>query len=102
MKPEKLETAKEIFKDTGVKIKTGRKKHLGAVLGLDRYAKHFIKARIDDWVLETHRLDEIATYEPHAANTALTFGMRHRWSFLMRTLPGIGLLETSRGNSYRP
>lgn len=89
----------------GSKDKDGQKKqqHLGAVLGLVRYAKHFIKARIDEWVLETHKLDEIATFELLAANTALTCGMRHRWNFLMRTLPGSGyLLETSRGNSYRP
>lgn len=80
---------------------------MGAVLGPVRDREHFIKARIDEWVPEIRKLAEIATIEPHTAYTALTFGIRHRWDFLVRTLPGIGRLlgpsnKHSRGNFYRP
>ena len=92
VKPEKLETAKEIFKETQVKVKTGGEKHLGAVLGLADDRELFIKARVEDWVNEMHSLTEMANIEPHAAYTAFTFGIRHRWNFLMRTVPGIGHL----------
>ncbi|XP_063615254.1 uncharacterized protein LOC134788297 [Penaeus indicus] len=94
VKPQKLDLAKEKFKNTDIIIKTGGEKHLGAILGPIHNREKFIKDRVEEWVNEIRRLAKIATIEPHAAYTALTFGIRHRWNYLMRTVPGIGhLLE---------
>lgn len=94
VKPQKLDLAKEKFKNTDITIKTGGEKHLGAILGPMHDREKFIKDRVEEWVNEIRRLAKIATIEPHAAYTALTFGIRHRWNYLMRTVPGIGhLLE---------
>ncbi|XP_042891390.1 uncharacterized protein LOC122265946 [Penaeus japonicus] len=75
-----------------IKIKTDGEKHLGAILGPVHEREKFIKDRVEEWVIEIRRLAKIATIEPHAAYTALTFGIRHRWNFLMRTVPGIAHL----------
>ena len=36
-----------------------------------------------------HRLSEIAKIEPHAAYTAFTHGLKHRYTYAMRTIPNI-------------
>ena len=35
------------------------------------------------------RLAEFAISQPHASYAAFTFGLRHRWTYFMRTLPDI-------------
>ena len=49
-----------------------------------------MNCRVQEWASEIERLAEIAKTQPHAAYTAFTFGMKHRWNFIMRTVPNIG------------
>ncbi|KAG0729430.1 hypothetical protein GWK47_003483 [Chionoecetes opilio] len=48
----------------------------------------------------------MAKTEPHAAYSAFTHGLQHRWSFVKRTIPGISLLlrllEDSIRNTFLP
>ncbi|KAG0720043.1 hypothetical protein GWK47_049303 [Chionoecetes opilio] len=48
----------------------------------------------------------MAKTEPHAAYSAFTHGLQHRWSFVKRTIPGISMLlrplEDSIRNTFLP
>lgn len=46
-------------------------------------------SKVEDWVKEVTRLAEFARSQPQASYAAFTFGLRHRRTYLMRTLPGI-------------
>ena len=41
---------------------------------------------MEDWVGEVTRLTEFARSQPQASYAAFTFGLRHRWTYFMRTL----------------
>ncbi|KAG0727676.1 hypothetical protein GWK47_034152 [Chionoecetes opilio] len=43
----------------------------------------------------------MAKTEPHAAYSAFTHGLQHRWSFVKRTIPGTSLLLRPLENSIR-
>ena len=51
-------------------------------------------------------LSDIARTEPHAAYSAYTHGLQHRWNYVMRTIPGIspllGPLETAIRHTFLP
>lgn len=46
-------------------------------------------SKVEDWVKEVTRLAEFARSQPQASYATFTFGLRHRCTYLMRTLPGI-------------
>ena len=48
--------------------------------------------KVEDWVGEVTRLAEFARSQPQASYAAFTFGLRHRWTYFMRTLPDIETL----------
>jgi len=89
VKPEYLGQAREAFRETNVIIKAGGEKHLGAVLGTTAAREEYITRQVDEWRREVIELAEIAKKEPHSAYTAFTFGIKHKWNFLMRTIPNI-------------
>ena len=41
------------------------------------------------WCEQLEKMSQFAETEPHAAYTALTFGLKHRWTYVMRTTPDI-------------
>ena len=52
------------------------------------------REKVQDWVYQVTRLAEFATSQPQASYVAFTFGLRHRWTYFLRTLPDIvDLLE---------
>ena len=91
VKPEKEGCAKEMFAGTGINITTEGRKHLGAALGSRSYLEH-VGGKVEDWVGEVTRLAEFARSQPQASYAAFTFGLRHRWTYFMRTLPDIETL----------
>ena len=47
-----------------------------------------------NWVSEVTKLAEFALSQPQACYAAYTFGLKHRWTYFLRTLPDIqDLLE---------
>ena len=92
VKPEILEEAQEIFKGTGVNVTAHGKKQLGAVIGSDAYRIEFVEEKIQEWTSQIEVLSEIANTDPHSAYIAYTSVLRHRYTFCMRTIPGIGHL----------
>ncbi|XP_063610335.1 uncharacterized protein LOC134784239 [Penaeus indicus] len=88
VKHEHLDHAKEIFKNSQIIITSGGEKHLGAILGTNSAKAEYVKKQVYKWIHELKLLAQFAEVEPHSAYTAFTFGMKHKWSFLMRTVPG--------------
>ena len=92
VKPEKEGRAEEMFAGTGIYITTEGRRHLGAALGSRSYLEHYVGGKVEDRVGEVTRLAEFARSQPQASYAAFTFGLRHRWTYFMRTLPDIETL----------
>ena len=89
MKPEKELIAKKLFEGTNLKITVTGQRHLGAVIGSNTDKERYVKEKVTEWIKEVRKLSEIAKTEPHAAYTAFTFGLKHKWNYILRTIPGI-------------
>jgi len=89
VKPEHLPAAEEQFHDTGVKVTSQGQRHLGAALGSKNFVEDFVREKVSLWVSELEKLSRIAKYQPQAAHVVYTHGLMHRWTFLMRTVPGV-------------
>ena len=77
-KPEREETAKEVFGETMINITTEGQKHLGAALGSRYYLEEYVVEKVEDWVNQVTNLAGFASSHPQASYTAFTFGLRHR------------------------
>ena len=88
-KPEKEEIIREIFKETEINITTEGKRHLGAVVGSRSYLNEYVNEKVEEWVKEIINLADCATTQPQASYAVYTFGLNHRWTYFLRTLPDI-------------
>ena len=86
VKPRVLELAQELFADTAVQIRTDGYRHLGAVLGTEGYCQQYVQGKVASWCSEVRRLATYATSQPQAAYSALCQGLKHKWSFVARTI----------------
>ena len=89
VKPEKEEIAKETFKGTAINITTQGQKHLGAVVGSRSYLTEYVDEKVEGWIKEVTKLAEFTTTQPQASYAIYTFGLKHRWTYFLRTLPDI-------------
>ena len=89
VKEEKLEEAKRIFKDTGVKITSDGMRHLGAAIGSKTFKDSYVHEKIQEWIDSVERLAKIAITEPQAAFSAFTERLQSRWVFVVRTVPDL-------------
>lgn len=93
-KSEKEELAKAMFDGTAINVSTEGHQHLGAVLGSRKHLEDYVEEKVEDWISQIVRLAEFAQSHPQASYVAYTFGVRHRWTYYLRTLPNIeDLLE---------
>ena len=94
VKPELYNLAIQTFRDSEIVITKEGQRHLGAVIGTQQFKEEYVKNKVAGWVREVTTLSTIAKTEPHAAYTAYTNGLQHRWNYVMRTIPDISpLLE---------
>ena len=83
-----------MFRDTAVNVTTEGHKHLGAVLGSRSFLEEYVGEKVDEWVNEVTKLVDFALSQPQACYASFTFGLRHRCTYFLRTLPDIAeLLE---------
>ncbi|XP_050739099.1 uncharacterized protein LOC127009782 [Eriocheir sinensis] len=101
VKPEHYDHAAETFRGSGVTVTKDGQRHLGAVIGTEVYKKEYVGDKVAEWVKEIEALSAIAKTEPHAAYSAYTHGIQHRWTFLMRTIPGISPLLRPLENAVK-
>ena len=87
--PTKLNQAKEMFTDTQIKFTAEGKIHLGAVIGSEDFHEQYINEKVDEWCTEVEKLAKFAETEPHGAFAACIHGEQHRFTFVLRTIPGM-------------
>ena len=78
-----------MFEGTGVNITTAGKKQLGAAVGSLQFKEVFVGEKVEEWVSQIEVLSKIAAFDPHSAYTAFTSCLRHRYSYIMRTVPDL-------------
>ena len=88
-KPDREDAAREVFANTAINITSEGHKHLGAVLGSRSFLEEYVGEKVEDWVHQVNKLAEFALFQPQASYAAFTFGLRHRWTYSLRTLPDI-------------
>ena len=79
--------ALEIFQGTGVELVVEGVRYLGSAVGEAGFVERFFLSKIEEWKREMVQLSQFAQTEPHAAFTALTHGLRGRYTYILRTLP---------------
>jgi len=87
VKDEFYEEAKTLFPD--VSVTTEGCRYLGSFIGTESGKTKFIQEKCREWTEEIEGLASIARHEPQLAYAAFVYGSSRRWSFLMRTTPGI-------------
>ena len=89
VKEDHMEEAKNQFKDSGVSITPEGRRHLGAAVGTPQFISAYVEQKVAEWVKEVERLSSIAITQLHAAYAAFTHGLKHKWTYLTRTIPNI-------------
>ena len=89
VKTEHLDLAKKVFAGCGIGITTEGKRHLGAAIGSPTFVKHYVSEKVDYWVSCVQKLRVIAKVQPHMAYCAFTHGLVGKWTYFLKTLPGI-------------
>ena len=80
-KPQHVEAAKEIFKDTGIIISTEGERYLRGALGTSSFVHQYVEGKVECWVNE---VSKIVKTQPHAAYAAFTHGLSSKWNYLLR------------------
>ena len=95
VKPEHIDTAKELFADTNISITIDGRKHLGAAIGTDEYRDKYVVERLEKLKGELRLLSRIANIDPQAAYCCFVKGFKNKFSYMMRTIPKISNLLKS-------
>ena len=65
------------------------KKHFGRVIDTNENKNKYIDKKIAEWCKDIEILSIIAATDPQAAFAGLIFGLRHRYTYFIRTIPNI-------------
>ena len=100
VKPDYLEEASHLFKDTDINIVTDGACVLGVPIGSTSFVHSWIADKVKSWVDELTTLSEIALSQPQSVFSALTHGVMSHWSlwdleYLTRRDGKVGKTETS-------
>jgi hypothetical protein len=89
VKPIKEEKARQIFRDTNIKVTTEGRSYLGEYIGSEsgqsKYADELVSSCCDQLTV----LSKIARSEPQAAYTAFVSSFIHKLTYHIRTMPNI-------------
>ncbi|XP_064400133.1 uncharacterized protein LOC135346443 [Halichondria panicea] len=93
-KEKHLSSATTLFANTGVQVTSEGRPYLGAALGTEEFVTSHVQDKVGMWSKVLDKLTVVAETQPHAAHAAFTHGLSNKWSYLTRTIQGIGnLLE---------
>ena len=90
--PAKLDFAKTTFAKYNVTATAEGERHLGAVVGSEQFRVTYIEKKVAGWVEDLKALVQIAEEDPQLAYSAFVKGFSMRWTFIQRTVSGIGHL----------
>ena len=82
--------AAEIFEGSNISIRHTGHRHLGAPLGNTSFKSEYISSLVKEWSGILENLVHHSKTQPHAAYSAFTKGVRHKLTYFMRTIPGLG------------
>ena len=86
---EDLQKAKATFENDGINFTKDGKRHLGDTIGSDQFKAYYASKKVDEWCDEIEVLSNFAKSQPQAAYAALCHGQQHKFSYFMRTIPGM-------------
>ena len=92
MKEEYIEIATKTLQDYNIKITTNGHSHLGPVVGSNEDKEEFVIAKVSEWVKQLEVLTKFAYTESYAVFSNFIHGLRHRYTYFMRTIHGISHL----------
>ena len=90
VKPDQFNSAQKLFNGTNIQISCEGQRHLGAAIGTRSFTKSYVSKKVKMWSEEILTLSSIAETHPHSAYSAFTHSVRHRWSYVMRTIESVG------------
>ena len=106
MKAKKMFQAKKMFANTGVQITAEGSRCLGAAIGSTNFKKDYLMKKVNTWLAELNSLVAIAKSQPQAAYSVFTQGLKHKWSFICRTMKdaatALASLEKALASSLIP
>ena len=91
-KEDYLEQARQKFRNSAIKITTEGHRHLGAVVGNQENKESYVAEKVASWVKEIDMLSNISRTQHHATYSAFIHGLRHRYTYIMRTVPEISAI----------
>ena len=100
IKPEREQVASEFFGDTAINVTIEGHKHLSAAQGSRSFLEEYVGEKVDEWVSEVTKLTDFTISLPQASYAAFTSGLRHRWTYFLRTAL-IGCYKANFWNSFR-
>ena len=84
-KPQHVEAAREIFKDTGIVITTEGERYLGGAIGSPSFVRQLVEQKVDCWRKELEKLGKFTDTQPHCCVCCL-----HSRTLLKVDLPSTG------------
>ena len=107
MRESHVTRAKEIFAGSIIsdKISIDGHRRYGAALGSDSFKEEYILALVGKWKGMLQRLTQFFKSQPHAAYSAFTHGLRHKFTYFMRTMElgnFMGPLDELISNEFIP
>ena len=87
-KPDREIIVKEVFKETAINVTVQGQRHLGAAIRSREYVEEYVNDKVTNWISEITKVAEFAVIQPQASYMAYTFGIKHRWTYFLRTLLG--------------
>ena len=89
VKPHLLDTARDLFGDTGVQVTAEGARHLGATIGSVNFKRSFVSRAVSSWCSELENLINIAKAHPHLAYANFVKSFKFKWCYMQRTIPDI-------------
>ncbi len=89
VKPDLVQQANHVFSGTDVRITCDGHKYLGGFTGSVDGKNTYVHSLVDRWCRQLHQLSKIAKHEPQAAYAAFVSGFRNRFTYHLRTIPGL-------------
>ena len=89
VKNELIPKAEELFHNTGINITSKGRKQLGAIIGTNEFKNEYVSEKVEKWITEIELLSKIGYIDPHSAYIAYTRCFKHKFGYIMRTIPDI-------------
>ena len=92
----KEEYTEELVRALWIPISTQpkKKRHLGAAVGFVAFRAKFVYGKVKSWCWDMELLSQVAVSQPHAVFVGYVHSWTSKWSYIYRTILGIGhLLE---------